>query len=159
MTVASGDEVQVVTIEGSPDGGDFTLTMPATSVGAEDTTGAIAVDATAAAVKTELAGLSSVGSTSNVGVTGPAGGPYAVTFKGDLTDTNVPALTADGSGLTGGTSPDVAVSTSSQGDPPLGSERAYVDISAGGTVANLEVLPGQVPPAGKPLVDATTSDE
>ncbi|TWS25352.1 hypothetical protein FK268_09170 [Tsukamurella sputi] len=83
-------------------GGTFTVTVSGTptgtytlSIGGQTTAG-IAPGATAAAVKSALAALSNVGS-SKVLVSGSAGGPYAVTFSG-VTGT----LTADGSGLTGG---------------------------------------------------------
>jgi hypothetical protein len=140
VTAPSGNEVQVVTVTGAPDGGTFTLTYGG------QTTAGLAFDATSAAVQTALRGLSSIGS-SNVAVTGSAGGPYTVTFQGSLRNTNVAQLTASGAGLTGGTTPAVGVTTSTQGDLPV-TTRCYVDVSAGGTVANLEVLVGQTPPAG-----------
>lgn len=100
-------EVQTVTISGSPTGGTFTLTY------AGQTTGSIAYNAAASAVQTALAALSNVGS-GNVAVTGSAGGPYTVTFQGSLAHTNVAQMTATSS-LTGGTSPGVAVSTTTGG--------------------------------------------
>jgi hypothetical protein len=57
-------------------------------------------DASAAEVQSALEGLANVGA-GNVEVSGLAGGPYTVEFKGTrLADTNVPELVADGSGLT-----------------------------------------------------------
>ncbi|OGF05213.1 MAG: hypothetical protein A2W00_04505 [Candidatus Eisenbacteria bacterium RBG_16_71_46] len=61
------------------------------------TTGEIAYNASAATVQTALTGLSSVGS-GNATVTGSAGGPYTITFVGDLRNTTL-ALTADFSAL------------------------------------------------------------
>ncbi|WP_411815490.1 hypothetical protein [Gordonia sp. SND2] len=81
--------MKTVTI-GDATGGDFTL-----SFGGQ-TTAAIAYNATAATVKTALAGLSTIG-TGKVNVTGSAGGPYSVVLDASLTGT----LTADGTGLTG----------------------------------------------------------
>ncbi|GAA1882000.1 hypothetical protein [Williamsia serinedens] len=86
-----------VTINGSPAGGTFTL-----SVGGQTTSG-IAYNAAPSAVDSALEALSTVG-TGNATVTGSAGGPYAVTLA------NGGVLTASGAGLTGGTNPSVTVS-------------------------------------------------
>lgn len=88
-----------VTITGTPTGGDFTLT-----VGGQ-TTAPIVYNAASTAVQSALIALSNVG-TGNATVTGTAGGPYSVS----LTTAGVATVTADGSGLTGGTSPAVVVS-------------------------------------------------
>jgi hypothetical protein len=101
-------EKQTVTITGSPTGGTFTLTFDG------QTTSAIAYNATAATVEAALEALSTIGQ-GNVQVTGAAGGPWTVEFVGQLQDTNVPAMTADGASLTGGTSPAVTVTTSQAG--------------------------------------------
>lgn len=108
--VADGksNEVQTVTITGGPTGGTFTLTY------AGQTTGTIAFDATAATVKAALQALSTVGA-GNVSVAGASGGPWTVTFQGDLSGTDVAALTASGAGLTGGSSPAVAIATTGTG--------------------------------------------
>lgn len=98
--VAGTPEQQTVTITGAPTGGDFTLTYSA------QTTGDIAYNAAAATVQTELNGLSNL---DGVTVTGAAGGPYTVTFP--LSMGNPAQMTADDSGLTGGTDPAVAVAT------------------------------------------------
>ena len=83
-------EAFTVTLTGTPTAGTFTL-----SVGGQTTAG-IAYNATATAVQSALAALSNVG-TGNVIVTGSAGGPYSVTFS-----PVIGPLTANGSGLTGG---------------------------------------------------------
>jgi hypothetical protein len=101
------DAVQTITITGSPTGGTFRLTYKGR------TTGALAFNASAAAVKAALSALSSVGA-GNVEVTGSAGGPYVVTFKKDLSRQEVPAITATAS-LTGGTAPSVAVTQTTKG--------------------------------------------
>lgn len=102
------NEVQVVTISGTPTGGTFIL-----SYGGQNTS-ALAYNATAATVQTAFLLLSSVGS-GNAAVTGSAGGPYTITFTGTLASTDVSAITANGAGLTGGTSPDVAITTTTPG--------------------------------------------
>ncbi len=101
---AAPNLVQYVTITGSPTGGTFPLTL------AGQTTGAIAHDASAATVEAAIEALSNVGA-GNGTTTGSAGGPYTVTFTG-LDTTDLAPMTADGSGLTGGSSPDVEVDTS-----------------------------------------------
>lgn len=101
-------DTQTVTITGSPTGGDFTLTFNDGTTSA--TTAPIAFDATSAAVQAALTALANV-DPGEVAVTGAAGGPYTVRFAGDLVASDVAALTSDGSGLTGGTAPDVTVTT------------------------------------------------
>lgn len=106
--VADGvtNEVQQVAITGSPTGGSFTLTANG------QTTAAIAYNATAAAVKSALNALSGVNVTTSGGAL--PGTPVVVTFQSPTG--NVAQMTATGS-LTGGTSPAVAVTTTTQGDP------------------------------------------
>jgi hypothetical protein len=101
------NEVQTVTISGSPTGGTFTLTFSGS------TTAAINHNAASSTVQTALRAISSIDG-ANVSVTGSAGGPYTVTFIGELAATNVAAMTATAS-LTGGTSPSVAVATTTAG--------------------------------------------
>lgn len=109
----SGNKVQVVTITGTPTGGTFTLT-----VGGATTT-PIAYNAAASTVQTALqalnAGAPFGGSpAATATVTGSAGGPYTVTFAA----ASAP-ITADGSALTGGTSPNVVVAQSPSTDTKL----------------------------------------
>lgn len=105
---AGVNEVQTVTITGTPTGGTFTLTLDG------ETTAAIAYNATAAAVQSALEALSNVAA-GDLTVSGSAGGPYTVTFAGAYSATNVPALTASGASLTGGTSPGVTIATPTAG--------------------------------------------
>jgi hypothetical protein len=108
---AGVNEVQTVTITGTPTGGTFTLTY-----GGQTTSG-IAYNATASAVRTALGALSSVGGVANVGVTGGPGPatPYVVTFKGALGNADVALMTASAASLTGGTSPAVTPSQTTPG--------------------------------------------
>ncbi|WP_280244253.1 major capsid protein [Nocardia abscessus] len=103
------NEVQTGTISGSPTGGTFTLSFGG------DTTTALPYNATAAQVQAALALLPSIG-TGNVAVSGPAGGPYTVTFQGVLGATNVALITATGA-FTGGSSPSIAVVQTTAGAP------------------------------------------
>jgi hypothetical protein len=89
----STDEVQTVT-EGGSGLTSFTLTLSG------HTTGSIAAAAAAATVQAALEALTNVGA-GNVAVSGSAGGPYTVTFQGDLANTNVAQMTATPTGGTG----------------------------------------------------------
>jgi hypothetical protein len=106
---AGTNEVQKVTITGSPTGGSFTLTFSG------QTTSAIAYNATAATVQTALQALSSIGSGNATVTGGPGPGTaWTVTFVGALAQTDVAQMTATSS-LTGGTSPTVTVTTLTSG--------------------------------------------
>jgi hypothetical protein len=109
LTTGGTNEVQTVTITGTPTGGTFTLTFSG------QTTSSIAYNAIAATVRTALEGLSNI----NPGDVTVAGGPLpgtaaTVTFTGQYSSTDVAQMTATGS-FTGGTSPAVAVTTTTPG--------------------------------------------
>ncbi|MCW2989066.1 MAG: hypothetical protein JWM24_2004 [Solirubrobacterales bacterium] len=112
------NEVQSIAIGGAPTGGTFTLQVlppPPDFVSVEATpkTGPIPFNASAAEVQSSLQALSTVGP-GNAAVSGPAGGPYAVEFKGTrYADTNLGSLLADAAGLT--PSGTVTVTTTVQG--------------------------------------------
>jgi len=139
-TSYSTDAVQDVTLTGSPTGGTFTLSFGG------DTTSAIAYNASAATVQSTLAALTSIGS-GNVAVIAAPGGGWEVRFTGTLANTYQVALTADGSGLTGGTSPSMSVATISYGgdagnaaqvtDPAGRVTRTYTD-ALGRTVRTVQ---------------------
>ncbi len=93
--VSPVNEVQVITLTGTPTGGSFQLEFAGT-----DITPPIAWNAAASAVQTALRSLVSIGAT-GVGVTGSAGGPYTATFGGFLAGTNVPMLVLVNDQLTG----------------------------------------------------------
>ena len=97
------DEIQSVTITGSPTGGTFTLTF-----GANITTN-IAYNASASTVQAALVALASIG-TGNASVSGSNGGPWTVEFIGSKADASQALLTGNGGGLTGGSSPNVSIS-------------------------------------------------
>lgn len=95
--------IQTVTLVGNPTGGDFTLTY------AGQTTAAIPYNASPAAVQTALEALSNVDPGEAL-VTGVAGGPYTVSFGGDIaSDGIVTLMTASAAGLTGGTTPTITL--------------------------------------------------
>lgn len=109
-------EIEVLTVTGTPTGGTFSVTYTDPD-GNTHETGAIAYDAAAADVQ---AALRAAGA--DVTVTGSAGGPWTVTFADAR---NVAALTLTDNNLTGGTSPSVGVSTSTQGTSDLGKYGPY----------------------------------
>lgn len=104
------NEVQRITITGTPTGGTFKLTFNGQQ------TGTIAYNASAANVVTALNALSNI-EPGDVTATGGAlpGTPVDVTFTQAYQGVNVPQMTADGALLTGGTDPAVAVTTVTQG--------------------------------------------
>jgi hypothetical protein len=108
VTQARYDELQTITVTGSPTGGTFTLTF-----GGNTTTG-IAYNAAASAVQSALEALASIGA-GNVLVSGSNGGPWSVDFTGTLGYASQSLMTKDASGLTGGTSPDVAIAEAKAG--------------------------------------------
>jgi hypothetical protein len=99
QTIAPGtstgvNERQRIVISGNPTGGTFTLTFQ------DQTTEALAYNASPAAVQAALANLSNLDS-DNVSVTGFSGIVYTITFQGSLAKQNVPQIGVDGSELAG----------------------------------------------------------
>jgi hypothetical protein len=137
------NERQTVTVTGAPAGGTFTLTF------AGQTTAPIAFDANAAAVAAALEALSNV---DDVNVTGGPlpGTPVVVEFRGINAQADVAQMTADDALLTGGSSPEVAVTTTTPGvaptDHPLkpiapGQVDLYADDTAG-AIGTTQLLRG-----------------
>lgn len=103
------NEVQSIAITGSPTGGTYTLTFDG------QTTSAIAYNATASTVQAALRALSNIGDGDVTCTGGPHPGTAVVaTFGGNLAGINVAQMTATGS-FTGGTSPAITVTTTTQG--------------------------------------------
>lgn len=102
------NSVVVATVNGTPTGGTYTLTV--TANGASQTTGTIAHNAASSTVQTAIRALSNVDDSTTV--TGSAGGPYTITFLGNLADEVVTVALGTNS-LTGGTSPDVTFANGS----------------------------------------------
>jgi hypothetical protein len=97
-------EVQTLTISGSPTGGTFSVTLAGYG-----TASGINYNAAASTVQTALRSAWGLA----VDVTGSAGGPYTITYP--TAAGNVPLAAADGSTLTGGTSPSAAVVVATPG--------------------------------------------
>jgi hypothetical protein len=108
--IAGVSEVQSVVLTGAPTGGTFTLSFQGA------TTGPIVFGATAAQVITALLALSTIGATNVSGTGGPLPStPVVVTFIGTLAAQSLPQMTGNGALLTGGTTPTVAVTTTTEG--------------------------------------------
>lgn len=105
--VGGVNEVQTITLTGNPTGGQFTLTFDG------QTTSNINHNATAAIVQSRLESLSTI-PLGGVVVTGNSGGPYTVTFAGELGSQNVSTITGADT-MTGGTNPSVSVATTTAG--------------------------------------------
>jgi hypothetical protein len=88
------NEVQTVTIVGTPTGGTIKLKYDG------EPTGDIAYNAASTVVQSALQALLGTG---NVTVSGTAGGPYTVTLTGDFAGQPNDLLEGDATGLTGGT--------------------------------------------------------
>lgn len=100
---------QSITLTGSPSGGTFKLAWEGSGWSTD-----IAYNAAAGTVESALEGLSTIGS-GNIDVTGSAGGPWVAEFIGALAGMPAPLLTKDNSGLTGGSSPNVAIAETQAG--------------------------------------------
>jgi hypothetical protein len=108
IEIAAVAEVQTATITGTPTGGTFTLTYNG------QTTGPIAYNAVFGVVQTALLAGTELDTGDVVVSGGPGPGtPYVFTFNTDLG--NPALMTASGAGLTGGTAPTVAVTTTTPG--------------------------------------------
>jgi hypothetical protein len=103
--IANANDVQTVTVNGTPTGGSYTLTFNG------QTTVAIAYNAAAATIQTALINLSNIGP-SDVAVTGS--GPYTVTFQSTLGNAPQSVMTHTDS-LTGGTTPNVSIAHTTTG--------------------------------------------
>lgn len=105
------DTRQTVTVTGSPTGGTFTLTVEGV------TTDPIAYNASAATVASAVTDAADAVAPGAVvtSVSGSLSSGLVLDFGGTLTGTSVPAMTASGTGLTGGTSPSVTVTSVTAG--------------------------------------------
>jgi hypothetical protein len=106
---AGANEVQSLATTGVPTGGTFTLNV----FGA--VTGAIAFNATAAAVQAALEAAATVGTGNVVAAGGPLPTAITLTFQGALAQQDLPSITIGTNTLTGGTTPVPTISTTTPG--------------------------------------------
>lgn len=134
-TTATGgtNEVQTITITGTPTGGTLTISFTNPWTGAVETTSAIAYNASAATVQAALLALDAF-ETGDVVCTGGAfpGTAVVATFGGRYAARDISALSTTDS-LTGGTTPASAVAETTKGVVSAGTYFAY----AGGTARAL----------------------
>jgi hypothetical protein len=119
LTGSPVNEVQTLTVTGTPTGGTFRLSFRGVQ------TAAIAFSATAAAIQAALEALSTVGVGNVVCAGGPLpGSPVTITFQGTLAGQNQPMIAVASQAFTGGTTPAAAVAETTPGVglyDPLGS--------------------------------------
>jgi hypothetical protein len=114
------NEVQTLTITGSPAGGTFTITFGG------QTTAAIDYDATAAEVQAALVLLSTIGSGNVLCSGGPLPGtPVVIEFQGSKGGQSLALMTTTDS-LTGGTDPESAIAQTIDGGEPAAMTEAPI---------------------------------
>lgn len=119
------NEVQTLTVTGTPTGGTFRLAFNSVA------TANIAFNASAAAVQSALELISTIGA-GNVAATG---GPLpttavVITFQNNLAAQNVPLITATGVTLTGGTTPGVTIVETTPGTGIFDPVGSWFDLGA-----------------------------
>ena len=114
---AVSSAVQSVAVTGSPTGGTFTLSTVAPLPAG--TTVPIPYDASAATVQAALGAIIGINNIIVSGGPGPST-PYTITFQNAYGLEDIPALGADGTGLTGGTGMGVLVQTTTMGGAAVG---------------------------------------
>lgn len=119
-SLTAANDVQTITVSGTPTGGSFTLQFMGSI------TGNIAFNATATNVRDALIALPTIG-TGNVSCSGGPfpGTPVVVTFQGALAGQLEPLITLYTNSLTGGAAPNVAVAHTTPGNSAGGSWLAY----------------------------------
>ena len=103
-------EVQILTLKGSPTGGNFKLSFTNAADNKQTMAGTLNHNCTAANVESALEGLSNIAAT-DLTVTGGfnSGTTITVTFGGTLDGTAPSLLAVEANSLTGGTDPEVGV--------------------------------------------------
>lgn len=123
---AAATAVHTVTETGSPTGGTFQLAYP--SANGYDVTVPIAQASTAATVQSALDTVIGPG---NSIVTGSAGGPWTITYAGDLANRPIVLPTLLSNALTGGTTPSVTIASGTTGSTGIaGAAQAYASGNA-----------------------------
>jgi hypothetical protein len=139
VQVAVANEVQTITLGGTPNGGTFTLLYPAANGGSYDAAGPIAWHATGATLAANIqAALDALFGAAQVVVTGT--GPFTLTYSGDTVKSrDVPQPIAINN-LTG-TTPTVTPATTTPGSAGLvGVMDAYNDALTDGTQVARAIL-------------------
>jgi hypothetical protein len=106
--------VQTLAVTGTPTGGTFRITGTRRDTGAV-VSQTIAYNATVAAVQTALDAIFGTGNILVAGAGALPGNTLTLTAQNTLTYVTVPALVADATGLTGGTTPGVTITVTNAG--------------------------------------------
>lgn len=123
-TAGNTNEVQTITVTGTPTGGSFTLSFKGYAA-------TIAWNSSAAAADTLIEALSSVGTTGVTVAGGPLPAtPLTVTFTNQLGNQAVPLLIPNSTGLTGGTTPLATVTRTTPGVGQYDATALYTDLGA-----------------------------
>jgi hypothetical protein len=128
ITTTGANDVETVTIGGSPAGGTWTYT--ATPPGGVSQVLTEAYNVSLAALQADLEGIYGAG---NVIVTGTAGSSYVITFTGALARASIAIAVTSGAGLTGGTSPTATIAHTTTGAVDTGTFGAYASGNSDGT--------------------------
>jgi hypothetical protein len=127
-TLTAANDVQTITVTGTPTGGSFRLALSG------QVTGPIAYNANAAAVQAALEALSNVGTGNVVGGGGPLPGTaVTATFQGDVAGVEVPLITLYSNSLTGGATPTVTIAHTTPGRSAGGHWKPYNDANTDGS--------------------------
>lgn len=127
-TLTAANDVQTLTVTGTPTGGTFVLTFNG------DVTAAIAYNAAAADVQAALEALPSIGTGNVVGSSGPLPGTAVVlTFGSALGNRQMPNISIYSASFTGGTAPAASVAHTTPGRTLGASFAAYNDSNSDGT--------------------------
>lgn len=122
LTSPGTNEVQSLAVTGTPTGGSFTVTYLGTPV-------TVAYNSSAAALQTSLEGVFGAGNVTAIG--GPLpGDAITITFTGSYGAQNVALPTVSSSGLTGGTDPAAAVTTTTAGEALYDAKSGWTDLGA-----------------------------
>jgi len=139
VRVVGANEVQTISLTGTPTGGTFTLTFDG------QTTGTIAYNADGpTTVQTALLALSTIGATDLTVAAGT--GPWVVTFAATFSGLDVPMFTLATNSLTGGTLPSVTIVQTTRGYP------AFLECTVAGT-SHAATMP-TAPAMGATVVDS-----
>jgi len=118
------DKQRYLRTTGVPTGGTLTITATLESA----VTAAILYNDTGATVQTRLRALLTIGA-AGVTVSGAAGGPWVVTFAGELATKNVPLITLETNALTGGTNPTLGIVETTPGVDGVSAEVQTLTLS------------------------------
>lgn len=132
VATAQQSAVKTITITGTPTGGTWTFSI----VGL--TSAAIAYNAAAAAVQTEVDAIFGSGNCTVTGGPGP-GTAWVLTFGNVLANVMIKNLTVSGT-FTGGTSPAIALAETTVGSSGAGQMDLYDDAASNGTQVARGVL-------------------